>query len=343
MNSPITLKFFRKIEYFQTMNHINGLALAQKSGKTKNTWSIEKKILRWTYRWHKHLGSPILIHHFFPESEAKYKQFEYQYQKWVREHTKDLKNLIELQLNEKITNKSKQLAKIESYWEKFKIVDLNNIDETKIEKHIKDKIERHFKNQNRSNTKKILEIEKHCCFEFNFEEEISKLHDISISDDEFESVKKNIRHVLKNLVMRNYAKFNNSKDEDDGILITPEGLLMGEIIWENTNIDSCCKNMDTYYWYWLYYSFFIAWSWLLTTIVTFNIINSFLEKTSLLDNIIIQINNFHWSNFRVVEWCNNNFGLIYVILFFILVVNFIYGFIIWKIKLSSEETPYKED
>jgi hypothetical protein len=59
MNLPFTLNFFKKFELFQTLRRLDAIARAQRGGKMENTWKYEKRILRWTYQGHKHLGSNI--------------------------------------------------------------------------------------------------------------------------------------------------------------------------------------------------------------------------------------------------------------------------------------------
>lgn len=61
---PIQLNFFQKAERFfelQALDRQNDERMSQISQKgfTFPTWELEKKILRWTYLHHKHLGTPI--------------------------------------------------------------------------------------------------------------------------------------------------------------------------------------------------------------------------------------------------------------------------------------------
>ena len=62
MNTPITGRFFRKIELFQDVIDLNKIFRRNvwelKNG-SKNTWEIEKKVLYWARFKHKHLGSTL--------------------------------------------------------------------------------------------------------------------------------------------------------------------------------------------------------------------------------------------------------------------------------------------
>jgi|GEM_PF-1953892 len=82
MNLPsIKLNIFKKLEYWLVLKKLNKQFDAQfkilidsknKEGRyTANfpTWECEKKILFWTYGFHKHLGSPLLVDDFLNKYE----------------------------------------------------------------------------------------------------------------------------------------------------------------------------------------------------------------------------------------------------------------------------------
>lgn len=82
MNLPsIKLNIFKKLEYFLVLKKLNDqfdaqfkILLISKNEKGKYTgnfptWECEKKILFWTYGFHKHLGSPILADDFLNREE----------------------------------------------------------------------------------------------------------------------------------------------------------------------------------------------------------------------------------------------------------------------------------
>ena len=60
MESPIQLKFFKKLELYQELKSQN-----KKAFNRDETWPIEKEILKWT-RWnHHHLGTPLTDEYIF--------------------------------------------------------------------------------------------------------------------------------------------------------------------------------------------------------------------------------------------------------------------------------------
>lgn len=82
INFPsIKLNIFRKLEYFLILKKLNEqfdaqfeILLTSKNDKEEYlgnfpTWECEKKILFWTYVFHKHLGSPISINDFLNKEE----------------------------------------------------------------------------------------------------------------------------------------------------------------------------------------------------------------------------------------------------------------------------------
>lgn len=75
MNLPFEIKFFKKYEIYQDIKRLDGLSNIQHGGEMDNTWTLEKRILRWTYEGHKHLGSPIHLENLNPDSsESKLRQ-----------------------------------------------------------------------------------------------------------------------------------------------------------------------------------------------------------------------------------------------------------------------------
>jgi len=76
MNTPITLKFFKKIELFQELTFQNklfkrSLLDPDKTHSTKSTWEVEKKVLYWTRWGHKHLGSPLTFQRFHTKEDLQ--------------------------------------------------------------------------------------------------------------------------------------------------------------------------------------------------------------------------------------------------------------------------------
>ena len=61
MELPFSLHFIKKVEAFQTLKKLDKKFCLQINNfdGTIPTWEVEKKILIWTYQGHKHLGSPI--------------------------------------------------------------------------------------------------------------------------------------------------------------------------------------------------------------------------------------------------------------------------------------------
>lgn len=69
MNTPITSKFFKKIELYQELVFQDrlfkkSLKDPDQTHQTKSTWEVEKKVLYWTRWGHKHLGSPLVTNRF---------------------------------------------------------------------------------------------------------------------------------------------------------------------------------------------------------------------------------------------------------------------------------------
>lgn len=66
MNIPFVLKFLNKIEVFQVVKKLDKqfdehILELESEGGVVPLWQVEKKILFWTYKNHKHLGSPLKV------------------------------------------------------------------------------------------------------------------------------------------------------------------------------------------------------------------------------------------------------------------------------------------
>ena len=275
MELPFTIKFFKKLEYFQDLKRMDRNALNQQRGNNLNTWDIEKKVLRWLYPGHKHLGSPIFIQHFLTGDEADKRHFIYNFELWIVENEIELQKLILIDSSD-IERKRKQLNKIRNWESKIKKVQIQ-------------KIEEEFKDIENSDKKSKI-FDDGCVFDHSFEEIISKISgedSFYLSEEEKMIVVKEVRNVLKNLVAKDFAKFSNEKNEDDGILITTNGLLMGEVIWECTDINLTCNNLNICWRvYYLIYTNWTVLGWLLVSSGIIFAISSVLEKFGLLDNIV---------------------------------------------------------
>ncbi|EKD56929.1 MAG: hypothetical protein ACD_58C00042G0006 [uncultured bacterium] len=288
MELPFTIKFFKKLEYYQDLKRLDKIASKQKAGKTKNTWDIEKKVLRWTYSGHKHLGSPILIQHFFEEPEARRRQFAYLYNKWMEDHKNELKELVLINSKD-IDRKRQQMRDMFSFKsENGKLPILE--------------IEKKFKPINDDKGKKRKTFDKDCYCDYNFKEKVSKIsgdcdQSFCLSDYEKSHAKKEVRNILKSLVVKGFARFLNEKDEEDGVIISEKGLLMGEVINECIKID---KNKNIYpnkISVTIYGSWIIL-GWLLVLIVVVIAISSIIEKFGLLDNLKNSVKSIlHYNNF----------------------------------------------
>ena len=60
MDAPFGIAFLKKAELYNLISRFD----KQYGGSPRNNpWLIERQILRWTYKHHKHLGSPIKTDH----------------------------------------------------------------------------------------------------------------------------------------------------------------------------------------------------------------------------------------------------------------------------------------
>jgi len=60
MDAPFGILFLKKAELFNLISRFD----KQYGGSSSNNpWRVERQILRWTYKHHKHLGSPIKTDH----------------------------------------------------------------------------------------------------------------------------------------------------------------------------------------------------------------------------------------------------------------------------------------
>lgn len=71
MDAPFGIAFLKKAELY---NLICRFDKQYKGSPQNNLWLIERQILRWTYKHHKHLGSPIDTNHLSTD------------QKWSKRH-----------------------------------------------------------------------------------------------------------------------------------------------------------------------------------------------------------------------------------------------------------------
>ena len=287
MELPFTIKFFKKLEYFQDFKRMECHALNQQCGNNLNIWGVEKKVLRWLYPGHKHFGSPILIQHFLKDDEAAKKHFIYNFDLWITQNEKELQKLILIESSESITKKRKQLNDIRD-WK-------SGIQNAQIWE-----IENEFKYSEGSEKKRKI-FDNGCIFDYNFKEKISKISgkdSLYLSEEEKMIAAKEVRNILKNLVAKDFAKFSNEQNEVDGISITPNGLLMGEVIWECTDIDLARNKLDicrrVYY---LIYSNWNILGWVLVSSGILFAVSSILEKFELWGAIIITIKSIiHYNN-----------------------------------------------
>ena len=110
----IKLNIFRKLEYFLVLEKLNDQFNAQfkillgsdkdNRGKllgTFPTWEVEKKILFWTYAYHKHLGTPLISRIFLnleewyrSETIKHYKNFQPKVDEYRRKSVEDIQKEI---------------------------------------------------------------------------------------------------------------------------------------------------------------------------------------------------------------------------------------------------------
>lgn len=61
MNAPFGIIFLRKAELYNLVKRFDEQSAIDKKKPTKapNTWTVEKNIFKWSYKGHKHLGTPL--------------------------------------------------------------------------------------------------------------------------------------------------------------------------------------------------------------------------------------------------------------------------------------------
>jgi len=65
MDAPLGILFLKKAELYNLVERFDNQASKDKEGsENPNTWKVEKIIFEWTYRGHKHLGTPIVTDMF---------------------------------------------------------------------------------------------------------------------------------------------------------------------------------------------------------------------------------------------------------------------------------------
>ena len=192
MELPFSLHFIKKVEAYQVLKKLDKKSRLQIKDfdGTIPTWEVEKKILTWTYQGHKHLGTPVL--------------------------------LLELE-----SRKHYSLEKLGFNPADQKIVEDTPVDVFEIE---------YINLINHEYTNECIKASG------------KKKEDMCITALESDNV--GIEETFGNLVSKGYAKyypemtdmnrrsFNNddqnylptTQDNFEGILITKEGLLMGEIL-----------------------------------------------------------------------------------------------------------------
>ncbi|MCD6194727.1 hypothetical protein J7K05_00770 [bacterium] len=250
MNLPFTIKFYKKLELFQTLQQLNAQADHQK----ESLWPIEKRILRWTYWGHKHLGSPIFEFDLFEKAktiEARKKKYEHHLLAQREKLNQDLDTQEEKQFAEAV------LDVLEKSW----LIFLEDI--RKLEKQLrndKDRLPPDEKRLPAEAKEKIISNLIVNLKQADIDSYSPKLDDMKIKQEEVDKIGRD--RILKNLVMRGFAKFANGQDTRDGILITKEGLLMGEVIWETTKIVCGEKLMKDKWPYWTY-KFFLLSAWII--------------------------------------------------------------------------------
>lgn len=289
MDIPFALKFLKKVESFQDVKKLNKQFAEQIKSESSvlPLWEIEKKILFWSYKNHKHLGSPIKIHYLKSKKEYLLKdKGDY--------NSADINKAIN-----KITAKD---------WD--------------------DKFEFHA-----DEIKKLSEL--NTSGRSSMDHVFNQIKNIGLWKKKFglsseEAFNSNVRKVFGNLVSRGYAEFypnskrefdhwgseeNNmctSVDRDvsvdqtncDGILITNEGMLIGELLNnlytlvdikdENKKIPDDIKRyknksgaemfLQMNFFSWFYYTFFIYVSYLALLLIICLI---FKEINDLLVNFLL--------------------------------------------------------
>lgn len=227
MDIPFALRFLKKVELFQVLKKLDAQFKIQlkKDDGVVPLWEVEKKILFWAYTNHKHLGSPLKI--------------------------KELQSKKSIAI--KMLGKNSGIPVFDNKINKIKEVDANSF-ETIYETYLKD-------------WQDIIS-------EINSTSSIKKI-EIGLSPEETDKI--GIREVFGNLVSRGYARYfpDIQKELDhwekeslsleravynqisttqlncEGIYITSEGMLMGEIIHsifilKNIEKDNFSPTIDFY-------------------------------------------------------------------------------------------------
>lgn len=229
MNIPFVLKFLNVIELFQVIKKLDKqferqVCRLKKSSRVIPLWEVEKKILFWTYENHKYLGSPLMVRSLETKKSFMMRNLEYENSPYKEAREK----LVKIKANE-----------------------LENQFDILIQEILKD-----FSDYDRN---EYCEAAK---------EAATKLVDIGISIEEAHNI--NIRKVFGNLVSRGYAKFYPEVQKEwshwekidenvkrdvydkvavtqyncDGIIITKEGLLVGEALNSLCSVERIDKKSD---------------------------------------------------------------------------------------------------
>jgi len=279
MNIPFVLKFIHKIELFQTLRKLDKQfnfqieEIDNKDDASVSLWEAEKKILFWTYKKHRHLGSPLRVDSF-----------------------KSKKSVL-LRLMRRDTDKIKEI---------------NKRDSDDMEKDIQKTLGEIFKQK--------IDIKNN--FYYGKLKNIGDgIYEFGFSAKELERI--SIRKVFGNLVSRGYANFYpevqkefshweketesmsrgvyenvpTTQNNCDGILITQDGMLMGELLNDlfkmseihlNSNVLRIYKkntNAERYlskkFLHWITYWFFITIGWLAFFEIALFIIGEFLKTLNI--------------------------------------------------------------
>lgn len=198
MNIPFSLRFLKKVELFQVLKKLDSQSKSQMISlrKALPLWEAEKKILFWAFEYNKHLGSPLLAD--------------------------DLRSKKSFVLKRRWGNNNERKVVRDMNANKF---------EVNFEKVLK---------FNEWELKEIKNIGK-------------KKNDIGFTTEEIDKL--GVRKIFGNLVSRGYAKYDADIQKElshyegrgniqygvytdtpttqancKGVLITKEGILMGELI-----------------------------------------------------------------------------------------------------------------
>ncbi len=75
MNAPFGIVFLKKAELYNLIRRLDKQAADdEKDSINPNTWPVERMILKWTYKYHKHLGTPMMDD-FFKSGNRKLKDW----------------------------------------------------------------------------------------------------------------------------------------------------------------------------------------------------------------------------------------------------------------------------